>query len=114
MRSRTTRLGYSISEAGTEIYNVENIIIDSNLNSSCITVQIKLLRELLDKFSSLFSNDPGRTDLKDHDIVLLEYKYVTMKIYRLSFRQMEILRKEIKRMLELNIIVRGNQISPLL
>lgn len=98
-------IAFPAAESAT--YNFDNALKESNLEDRCTSGQLEQLRKLLDEYSDVFSNDPGRTDLMEHDIELLEYKPIRLKPYRASPRQTEILKKEIKRMLELNIIVEG-------
>ncbi|GFX83678.1 retrovirus-related Pol polyprotein from transposon 297 [Trichonephila clavipes] len=65
------------------------------------------LRELLNKYTKCFSNNPGLTNLVVHEIQLVSDQPVRTKPYRMSHRQNEILRNEINRMLKLGIIEVG-------
>ncbi|GFX92680.1 retrovirus-related Pol polyprotein from transposon 297 [Trichonephila clavipes] len=65
------------------------------------------LRELLNKYSKCFSNNPGLTNLVEHEIQLVSDQPVRTKPYRMSHRQNEILKNEINRMLKLGIIEVG-------
>ncbi|GFU35887.1 retrovirus-related Pol polyprotein from transposon 297 [Trichonephila clavipes] len=74
------------------------------------------LRELLSKYSKCFSNNPGLTNLVEHEIQLVSDQPVRTKPYRMSHRQNEILKNEINRMLKLGIIEVGesNYMSPMI
>ncbi|GFV70252.1 retrovirus-related Pol polyprotein from transposon 297 [Trichonephila clavipes] len=74
------------------------------------------LRELLSKYSKCFSNNPGLTNLVEHEIQLVSDQPVRTKPYRMSHRQNEILKNEINRMLKLGIIEVGESdyMSPMI
>jgi hypothetical protein len=93
--------------ADPNIFDFREIIKDSMLTELCTSEQIEELGKLLKSHSKLFSNDPGRTHLIEHDIELISDKPVRSKPYRTSPRQNEILKSEIKRMLDLKIIEIG-------
>jgi hypothetical protein len=89
------------------IFDFREIVRDSDLVEKCTPEQIEELQNLLKSHGKLFSNDPGRTHLVEHDIDLISDKPVRSKPYRTSPRQNEILKREIKRMLDLKIIEIG-------
>ncbi|GFX10581.1 retrovirus-related Pol polyprotein from transposon 297 [Trichonephila clavipes] len=64
----------------------------------------------------MFSNNPGLTNLVEHEIQLVSDQPVRTKPYRMSHRQNEILKNEINRMLKLGIIEVGESdyISPMI
>ncbi|XP_064462613.1 uncharacterized protein LOC135373319 [Ornithodoros turicata] len=62
---------------------------------------------LVRDFKDLFSGIPGKTDLITHDIELTTDTPVRSRPYRISPRQEEIMRQEVKRMLDLGIIEEG-------
>ncbi|GFT05794.1 retrovirus-related Pol polyprotein from transposon 17.6 [Trichonephila clavipes] len=70
----------------------------------------------LENESNLFSNIPGCTDLAEHDIELESEQAIVAKPYRISPRQIEILKSEVHKMLELKIIEPGESdfTSPLI
>ncbi|GFX39040.1 retrovirus-related Pol polyprotein from transposon 297 [Trichonephila clavipes] len=70
----------------------------------------------LENESNLFSNIPGCTDLAEHDIELESERAIVAKPYRMSPRQIEILKSEVHKMLELKIIEPGESdfTSPLI
>ncbi|GFV95826.1 retrovirus-related Pol polyprotein from transposon 297 [Trichonephila clavipes] len=74
------------------------------------------LHELLNKYSKCFSNNPGLTNLVEHEIQLVSDQPVRTKPYRMSHRQNEILKNEINRMLKLGIIEVGESdyMSPMI
>ncbi|GFW60520.1 retrovirus-related Pol polyprotein from transposon 17.6 [Trichonephila clavipes] len=64
----------------------------------------------------MFSNNPGLTNLVEHEIQLVSDQPVRTKPYRMSHRQNEILNNEINRMLKLGIIEVGESdyMSPMI
>ncbi|GFX61377.1 hypothetical protein TNCV_4894211 [Trichonephila clavipes] len=92
------------------------IISDVQLNSKLSQIQRGQLKELLYEYSNLFSNIPGCTDLAEHDIELESKRVIVSKTYRMSPRQIEILKSEVNKMLELKIIESGESdfTSPLI
>ncbi|GFT26836.1 retrovirus-related Pol polyprotein from transposon 297 [Trichonephila clavipes] len=87
--------------------HVNDIIQASELNKHLHDKQMDRLRELLNKYSKCFSNNPGLTNLVEHEIQLVSDQPVKTKPYRMSHRQNEILKNEINRMLKLGIIEVG-------
>ncbi|GFU93767.1 retrovirus-related Pol polyprotein from transposon 297 [Trichonephila clavipes] len=85
----------------------------SELNKHLHDKQMDRLRELLNKYSKCFSNNPGLTNLVEHEIQLAINQ---SKPYRMSHRQNEILKNEINRMLKLGIIEVGESdyMSPMI
>ncbi|GFU59342.1 retrovirus-related Pol polyprotein from transposon 17.6 [Trichonephila clavipes] len=63
-----------------------------------------------------FTNIPGCTDLAEHDIELESERAIVAKPYRMSPRQIEILKSEVNKMIELKIIEPGESdfTSPLI
>ncbi|GFV18088.1 retrovirus-related Pol polyprotein from transposon 297 [Trichonephila clavipes] len=88
----------------------------SELNKHLHDKQMDRLRELLSKYSKCFSNNPGLTNLVEHEIQLVSDQPVRTKPYRMSHRQNEILKNEINRMLKLGIIEVGESdyMSPMI
>ncbi|GBN19626.1 Transposon Ty3-I Gag-Pol polyprotein [Araneus ventricosus] len=72
--------------------------------------------ELLCKYSNIFSNNPGCTDLAQHDIELESDRPMVAKPYRMSPRPIDILKMEVNRMIELKIVEPGESdfTSPLI
>ncbi|GFT64034.1 retrovirus-related Pol polyprotein from transposon 297 [Trichonephila clavipes] len=91
-------------ENNSLVYGFEDVIQASELNKHLHDKQMDLLRELLNKYSKCFSNNPGLTNLVEHEIRLVSDQPVRTKPYRMSHRQNEILKNEINRMLKLGII----------
>ncbi|GFW94634.1 hypothetical protein TNCV_4246741 [Trichonephila clavipes] len=85
-------------------------------NSKLTQIQRGQLKELLYEYSNLFSNIPGCTDLAEHDIELESERAIVAKPYRMSPGQIEILKSEVNKMLELKIIEPGDSdfTSPLI
>ncbi|GBN02874.1 hypothetical protein AVEN_153230-1 [Araneus ventricosus] len=96
---------YPVSDPN--IYDFEQIKADSALEGSLSPTEIESLKQLLGRHKKTFSNDPGKTHLVEHDFELISDKPIRSKPYRTSQRQNEILKGEIKRMLDLNIIEIG-------
>ncbi|GFX47839.1 retrovirus-related Pol polyprotein from transposon 412 [Trichonephila clavipes] len=92
------------------------IISDVQLNSKLSQIQRGQFKELLYEYSNLFSNIPGCTYLAEHDIELESERAIVAKPYRMSPRQIEILKSEVNKMLELKKIEPGESdfTSPLI
>ncbi|GFU98122.1 retrovirus-related Pol polyprotein from transposon 297 [Trichonephila clavipes] len=103
-------------ENNSLIYDFEDVILASELNKHLHDKQMDRLRELLNKYSKCFSNNPGLTNLVEHEIQLVSDQPVWTKPYRMSHRQNEILKNEINRMLKLGIIEVGESdyMSPMI
>ncbi|GBM04413.1 Transposon Ty3-I Gag-Pol polyprotein [Araneus ventricosus] len=93
---------YPISDPN--IYDFERIKADSALESRLSLTEIESLKQLLGRHQKVFSIDPGKTHLVEHDFELISNKPIRTKPYRTSQRQNETLKSEIKRILDLNII----------
>ncbi|GFT66225.1 retrovirus-related Pol polyprotein from transposon 297 [Trichonephila clavipes] len=103
-------------ENNSLVYDFEDVIQASELNKHLHDKQMDRLRELLNKYSKCFSNNPGLTNLVEHEIQLVSDQPVRTKPYRMSHRQNEILKNEINRMLKLGIIEVGESdyMSPMI
>ncbi|GFV99593.1 transposon Ty3-G Gag-Pol polyprotein [Trichonephila clavipes] len=103
-------------ENNSLVYDFEDVIKASELNKHLHDKQMDRLRELLSKYSKCFSNNPGLTNLVEHEIQLVSDQPVRTKPYRMSHRQNEILKNEINRMLKLGIIEVGESdyMSPMI
>ncbi|GFV63064.1 retrovirus-related Pol polyprotein from transposon 412 [Trichonephila clavipes] len=71
------------------------IYIYVQLKSKLSQIQRGQLKELSYEYSNLFSNIPGCTDLAEHDIELESERAIVSKPYRMSPRQIEILKSEV-------------------
>ncbi|GFU29771.1 retrovirus-related Pol polyprotein from transposon 297 [Trichonephila clavipes] len=103
-------------ENNSLVYDFEDVIQASELNKHLHDKQMDRLRELLNKYSKCFSNNPSLTNLVEHEIQLVSDQPVRTKPYRMSHRQNEILKNEINRMLKLGIIEVGESdyMSPMI
>ncbi|GFV07454.1 retrovirus-related Pol polyprotein from transposon 297 [Trichonephila clavipes] len=103
-------------ENNSLVYDFEDVIQASELNQHLHDKQMDRLRELLSKYSKCFSNNPGLTNLVEHEIQFVIDQPVRTKPYRMSHRQNEILKNEINRMLKLGIIEVGESdyMSPMI
>ncbi|GBN64084.1 Transposon Ty3-G Gag-Pol polyprotein [Araneus ventricosus] len=88
-------------------------ISDIQQNSKLLQLQRE---ELLCKYSITFSNNPGCTDLAEHDIELESDRPMVAKPYHMSPRQIDVLKTEVNRMIELKIVEPGESdfTSPLI
>lgn len=94
-------------ENNSTVYDFAEIVEKGNLDKILNDVQTEQLHSLLNRFAEMFSNEPGLTDLVEHDITLTSTKPIRSKPYHMSQRQNEILKVEIQRMLKLGIIEVG-------
>ena len=65
---------------------------------------MKELQALLNNFSSVFSDKPGRTNMAEHSIVTDQTLPVRRPPYRLPHAYKELVKKELEDMLENDII----------
>ncbi|KAF8773029.1 hypothetical protein HNY73_015724 [Argiope bruennichi] len=103
--SEGLEIPYPISDPN--VYDFEGIIRNSALEDRLSSLEIDALRKLLGRYQRVFSNKPGKTHLVEHDLQLVSNEPVRSKPYRTSQRQTEILKTELKRMLDLKIIESG-------
>ncbi|GFW43762.1 retrovirus-related Pol polyprotein from transposon 297 [Trichonephila clavipes] len=97
-------------------FDHHGILRESQLQLKLSPSQIDELKQDITKNKDVFSPDPGTTHLMRMDIELISYKPIKTKPYRMSPRQINILREEIKRLLELGVIEIGQSdyTSPLI
>ncbi|GFY05512.1 retrovirus-related Pol polyprotein from transposon 412 [Trichonephila clavipes] len=103
-------------EHENEMSGRSKIISDVQLNSKLSQIQRGQFEELLYEYSNHFPNIPGCTDLAEYDIELKSERAIVACPYRMSPRQIEILKSEVNKMLELKIIEPGESdfTSPLI
>ncbi|GFV67682.1 retrovirus-related Pol polyprotein from transposon 412 [Trichonephila clavipes] len=73
-------------ENNSLVYDFEDVIQASELNKHLHDKQMDRLHELLNKYSKCFSNNPGLTNLVEHEIQLVSDQPVRTKPYRMSHR----------------------------
>ncbi|GFW99889.1 hypothetical protein TNCV_3510081 [Trichonephila clavipes] len=97
-------------------FDYHEILRESQLQLKLSLSQIDELKQVITKNKDVFSPDPGTTHLMRMDIELISDKPIKTKPYRMSPRQINILREEIKRLLELGVIEIGQSdyTSPLI
>ncbi|GFW31557.1 hypothetical protein TNCV_4419921 [Trichonephila clavipes] len=97
-------------------FDYHEILRESQLQLKLSPSQIDELKQVITKIKDVFSPDPGMTHLMRMDIELILDKPIKTKPYRMSPRQINILREEIKRLLELLVIEIGQSdyTSPLI
>ncbi|GFT56535.1 retrovirus-related Pol polyprotein from transposon 412 [Trichonephila clavipes] len=97
-------------------FDYHEILRESQLQLKLSPSQIDELKQVITKNKDVFSPDPGTTLLMRMDIELISDKLIKTKPYRMSPRQINILREEIKRSLELGVIEIGQSdyTSPLI
>ncbi|GFX78107.1 hypothetical protein TNCV_5134551 [Trichonephila clavipes] len=88
-------------------FDYHEILRESQLQLKLSPSQIDELKQVITKNKDVFSPDPGTTHLMRMDIELISDKPIKTKPYRMSPRQINILREEIKRLLELGVIEIG-------
>ncbi|GFV82477.1 retrovirus-related Pol polyprotein from transposon 17.6 [Trichonephila clavipes] len=80
-------------------FDYHEILRESQLQLKLSPSQIDELKQVITKNKDVFSPDPGTTHLMRMDIELISDKPIKTKPYRMSLRQINILREEIKRLL---------------
>ncbi|GFU16415.1 retrovirus-related Pol polyprotein from transposon 412 [Trichonephila clavipes] len=88
-------------------FDYHEILRESQLQLKLSPSQIDELKQVITKNKDVFSPDPGTTHLMRMEIELISDKPIKTKPYRMSPRQINILREEIKRLLELGVIEIG-------
>ncbi|GFW79268.1 retrovirus-related Pol polyprotein from transposon 412 [Trichonephila clavipes] len=88
-------------------FDYHEILRESQLQLKLSPSQIDELKQVITKNKDVFSPDPGMTNLMRMDIELISDKPNKTKPYRMTPRQINILREEIKRLLELGVIEIG-------
>lgn len=86
----------------------EKLLADIEENAHLSNQERQELSELVREFEGSFSDTPEKTTLIEHDIELISNDSIRSKQYRWPPRQKEILESEIKRMLELGLIVEAD------
>ena len=78
--------------------------------------EIGKFQEIVGKYRAVFSSDPGFTPLVQMNIKLLDETWVRVRPYPMSPRQIDILKEEIRRLLELGVIKvrQSNYASPMI
>ena len=74
------------------------------INNELYECQYKAVQDLLYKFSTVFSDLPGSTEVIEHKIELSDYTPIKLKPYPLPFSSHEVILKEIQNMLNMGII----------
>ncbi|XP_054719150.1 uncharacterized protein LOC129228494 [Uloborus diversus] len=97
-------------------FDLHEMLRASKLEKRVSEKQIDQLGKVLQKHKRVFSSDPGCTKLVTMDIELTSADPVRSRPYRMSPRQTEIVREEIKRLLDLGIVEIGQSdyTSPLI
>ncbi|GFW84672.1 retrovirus-related Pol polyprotein from transposon 297 [Trichonephila clavipes] len=97
-------------------FDYHEILRESQVQLKLSPSQIDELKQVITKNKDVFSPGPGTTHLMRMDIELISDKPIKTKPYRMSPRQINILREEIKRLLELGVIEIGQSdyTSPLI
>ncbi|GFT57827.1 retrovirus-related Pol polyprotein from transposon 297 [Trichonephila clavipes] len=97
-------------------FDYHEILRESQLQLKLSPSQIDEIKQVITKNKDVFSPDPGTTHLMRMDIELISDKPIKTKPYRMSPRQINILREEIKRLLELGVteIGQSDYTSPLI
>ncbi|GFU29221.1 retrovirus-related Pol polyprotein from transposon 17.6 [Trichonephila clavipes] len=97
-------------------FDYHEILRESQLQLKLSPSQIDELKQVITKNKDVFSPDPGTTHLMRMNIELISDKPIKTKPYRMSPRQINILREDIKRLLELGVIEIGQSdyTSPLI
>ncbi|GFW60919.1 retrovirus-related Pol polyprotein from transposon 297 [Trichonephila clavipes] len=94
-------------------FDYHEILRESQLQLKLFPFQIDELKQVITKNKDVFSPDHGTTHLMRMDIELISDKPIKTKPYRMSPRQINILREEIKRLLEL-CVGQSDYTSPLI
>ncbi|GFY42743.1 retrovirus-related Pol polyprotein from transposon 297 [Trichonephila inaurata madagascariensis] len=91
-------------DSNPNIFDFNEVTEHSQLENRLNIQQIDKLKEILCRYSKIFSNEPGKTHLVEHDIELLNYVPIRTKPYRMPARQTDLLQEEIRKMLKYQVI----------
>ena len=92
----------ALLELGTHLQK-ENVT-DVKLGPELSATQFNELKASLDQFAEVFSDMPGKTDVIEHEIELIDENPVRSRPYPLSYAVRQNLKEEIDQMLNLGII----------
>ncbi|GFU02277.1 retrovirus-related Pol polyprotein from transposon 297 [Trichonephila clavipes] len=103
-------------DSNPNVFDFDEITKHSQLGNRLNVQQIEKLKEILCRYSKIFSNEPGKTHLVEHDIELINDVPIRTKPYRMSARQTDLLQEEIRKMLKYQVIEIGESdyASPML
>ncbi|GFX43409.1 retrovirus-related Pol polyprotein from transposon 297 [Trichonephila clavipes] len=103
-------------DSNPNIFDFDEITKHSQLGNQLNVQQIEKLKEIICRYSKIFSNEPGKTHLVEHDIQLINDVPIRTKPYRMSARQTDLLQEEIRKMLKYQVIEIGESdyASPML
>ncbi|GBM36273.1 hypothetical protein AVEN_168811-1 [Araneus ventricosus] len=68
--------------ANPDIYDFDKIVREGSLEEKCTPEELGELESVLNRHRKLFSNDPGRTDLIEHNIALISDQPIRIRPYR--------------------------------
>ncbi|GBO29428.1 hypothetical protein AVEN_113598-1 [Araneus ventricosus] len=85
--TESDELGIPYPTSDPNVCDFEEIIRDSALEERLSLSEIEELRKLLGRHQNVFSNEPGKTHLVEHDIELISNNPIRSKPYRTSQRQ---------------------------
>ncbi|GFV35471.1 retrovirus-related Pol polyprotein from transposon 297 [Trichonephila clavipes] len=94
-------------DSNPNIFDFDEITKHSQLRNRLNVQQIEKLKEILCRYSKIFSNEPRKTHLVEHDIELINDVPIRTKPYRMSARQTDLLQEEIRKMLKYQVIEIG-------
>ncbi len=86
---------------------LESSIVLENLNDKLAHMELEKkekIREIIEKFSSLFPDAPRKTNMVIHDVDVGEAEPIKQHPYRVNPRKREIMRKEVEYMSEHDLI----------
>ena len=82
----------------------DDVVLASTLTSS----QLRELKELVGRYPDIFSDKPGNTTLVEHSIELSDARPVRVKPYKFPFAKIDMVKEEIKQMLQMDVIEPSN------
>ncbi|GFS60960.1 retrovirus-related Pol polyprotein from transposon 297 [Trichonephila inaurata madagascariensis] len=103
-------------DSNPNIFDFNEVTEHSHLENRLNIQQIEKLKEILCRYSKIFSNEPGKTHLVEHDIGLINDVPIRTKPYRMSAWQTDLLQEEIKKILKYQVIEIGESdyVSPMI
>ena len=82
----------------------EETYVDVALDVTLTSDQRKELESVLQEYASVLTERPGKTELEEFSLKLLDEKPVKLRPYPLPYAKLETVRKEIKAIIDLGVI----------
>ncbi|VDH94045.1 Hypothetical predicted protein [Mytilus galloprovincialis] len=107
-RSRKIKDNYESELIETPVAVAKETLRDVHINEALKANETVKVQCLLDKFSHVLTDIPGRTNVLQHDIKLTSDDPVRFKPYPIPYAMLDTVNKEVDKMIEMDIIERSD------